>query len=406
MEQPTTIAVERRDRPWLDAYAVAICGPIPVPSTDALRETVTALAEQYPASRLTWRFDPTTGYWLNDRTAESIVTEGQWDDNLEVGEHLDAIANDPSLHPPLSLVRYPNHLGVRMSHGLGDARLFVTVFAVVLHSALAGELIPWPAQSGVRLPLVKAAWRTFGKHPTMLRALMADRRSHHIAKSDEKPAMIRPWSPSRRTINTTISREQGDEILEWGKKFAPGASRFGLQATYILRALKKVGIEVADDVRVVVDLRKYLDWQYIDGNFIAGVSMKIDSEMNPDLISAKVKAMIRSGRPLAAQMLASLYGFTTTPGTSVNLSELPRVTFTDVGHQPVIDSLPFLDGSPIVWSASVQPEGPLGLTIMTGETKRAMCAVTTFHDNAVDADLVHQAMNLVKTDPIGLLSGD
>jgi hypothetical protein len=42
---------------------------------------------------------------------------------------------------------------------------------------------------------------------------------------------------------------------------------------------------------------------------------------------------------------------------------------------------------------------------MTGETKRLMGVVTTFHDNAVDADLVNQAMNLMKTDPIGLLSG-
>jgi hypothetical protein len=378
-----------------------------MPSTDALRQAVTALAERYPDSRLTWRLDPTKRYWRNDRTAESIVTEGDWYDDVEIGRHLDAIAGDASLHPPLALIRYPNHLGVKMSHALGDARLFVTVIAAVLHTSLAGEVVPWPAQSGARFPLAAAAWRTFGKHPSALRAAITDRRSHHIAEVDEKPAVTRSWSPSRRTVNITMPREQGDEILAWGKKFAPGANRFGLQAAFVLRALKKAGIEISDDVRIVVDLRKYLGWQYIDGNFVAGVSMRIGSGMSPEQISARVKATIRSGRPLAGHMIASIYGFTATPAvTSVNVNDRPRVTFTDVGHQPVIDSLPFLPNSPIVWSASVQPEGPLGLTIMTGETKRLMGVVTTFHDNAVDADLVTQAMNLMKTDPIGLLSGD
>jgi hypothetical protein len=404
---PNAVAVQRRDRPWVDAYATVLCGPLAMPSVEALRQAVAALAARYPESRLTWRLDPEKRYWLNDRTAETIVTEGVWDDDVEVGQHLDTIAGDSSLQTPLALIRYHNHLGVKMSHGLGDARLFVTVIAAVLHSAIAGEVVPWPAEPGPKFPLVAAAWRTFGKHPKAIRATIDDRRSNSIAEVDGQPPVMKPWAPSRRTINITMPREQGDEIVAWGQKFAPGASRFGLQAAFVLRALKRVGIDVADDVRIVVDLRKYLGWKYIDGNLVAGVSMKIDSSMSPDLISAKVKATIRSGRPLAGHMVASTYGFTATPDiTAVNVNERPRVTFTDVGHQPVIDALPFLPDAPIVWSASVQPEGPMGLTIMTGETQRLMGVVTTFHDNVVNADLVNQAMQMMKTDPIRLLSAD
>ena len=85
VHRPIPIAVERRDRPWLDAYATVVCGPMSMPSTGELRQALTALAERYPESRLTWRLDPTKRYWRNDRTAESIVTDGVWDDSLEVG---------------------------------------------------------------------------------------------------------------------------------------------------------------------------------------------------------------------------------------------------------------------------------------------------------------------------------
>jgi hypothetical protein len=36
-----------------------------------------------------------------------------------------------------------------------------------------------------------------------------------------------------------------------------------MQIALVLLALKKVGMEVSEDVRVVVDLRRYLGWRHI-----------------------------------------------------------------------------------------------------------------------------------------------
>jgi hypothetical protein len=396
------IPVDRRDRPWVDAYVTVLIGSFEMPSTEALRQAVTALADRYPESRLTWSLDPTKRFWRRDRKAESIVVEGNWPDNVEVGAQLDAIAHDESLEPPLTLIRYPNHIGLKMSHSVGDGPYFLTVMAATLLTAMMGEIVPWPVQRGGRFPLIAAAFGTFGRHPTLLRAAIRDRPTH---RAIERQADTRPWSPSRRTINLTMPRELGDQIIAWGKQFAPTASRFALQVTFILRALSKVGIEVSDNVGVIVDLRRYLGWRLIDGNFVAGVAMRIDAQMSPEQVSSSIRVTKDSGRPLAGQMVASVYGFTAAPTvTSVNMSELPRVTFSDLGKPAIIDGLPYLPDSPVVYSGSVPPEGPLGMTILTGETSRLMGVAATFHDNVIDSALVTEAMKLIEADPVALLS--
>jgi hypothetical protein len=378
-----------------------LIGSFEMPSTEALRQAVTTLADRYPESRLTWSLDSTNSFWRRDRKAESIVVEGKWPDNADVGVQVDAIAYDESLEPPLTLIRYPNHIGLKMSHSVGDGPYFLTVIAATLLTALMGEVVPWPVERGGRFPLIAAACRTFGRRPTLLRAAINDRPTH---RAIERRADMRPWSPSRRTINLTMPRELGDDIIAWGKQFAPTANRIALQVTFILRALSKVGIEVSDNVGVIVDLRRYLDWRLIDGNIVAGVAMRIDPQMSPEEVSSTIRVTKDSARPLAGQMVASLYGFAALSAvTSVNMSELPRVTFTDLGKPAVIDGLPFLPDRPVVYSGSVPPEGQLGVTILTGETSRLVGVAATFHDNVVDSALVTEAMNLIEADPIALL---
>jgi hypothetical protein len=398
----TSIAVQRRDRPWLDAYVSVLCGPFAMPSTEALREAVSALAERYPYSRLTWRPDSRKRRWHADRLAESIVAERDWDDGVDPGTRLEAIIRDESLEPPLTLIRYPNVIGLKMSHGVGDGRLFLTVMASALQAALTGEVGQWPVQRSGRFPLAAAAVRTFGRHPTLIKAAMADRIPlETINESD----VTRRWSPSRRTCHTSMTREQVDQVSSWGKEFAPTASGFALQVALALRGLQKAGLEVSREVRVIADLRRYLGWRYLDGNFVAGVPMNLRWDMSVEQISSSMKATNASGRPLAGQVLTSLRGATAMPvETSVGPNQLPRVTFSNMGRSSEIDSLPFLSKPPTVYAGSVPPEGPLGLTILTGEISQLMTINMTFHDNVVDPAVVIEAMGLITSDPIALLS--
>lgn len=398
-----TVALQRRDRPWLDTYVTVLVGSFEMPSTDDLRTAVAALAKRYPASRLTWRPDDARRYWITDRPAESIVVERDWDDATDVGDRVADLAGDPTLEPPLSLIRYPRHIGLRMSHGVGDGRLFLTVIAAALQTAITGEVVQWPVQSAGRFPLASAAFNTFGRRPALALAAIADRPDHDGATNP--PGEQRPWSPSRSVQHTNMPREQADEMYAWGKRNTPRASRFALQVSLYLKALHKAGLEIAPDVRVIVDLRRYLGWKYIDGNFVAGVPMLLDWTMGPEEISVRIKSTSASGRPLAGQMLAALLGGVSMPeATSVDTAARPRMTFSNLGWSPEIDSLPFLPDEPPVYAGSVPPEGPLGMTVLCGDNRRVMAMDTTFHDNAVNPVMLREAMGLALADPIGLLS--
>lgn len=393
--------VRRQDRAWVDCTNVVLCGPFDMPSADALRRAVAAIASRYPHSRLTWSLDPTKKYWRNDRSVESIVVERDWDDSVDIGTHLDEVAHDTSLEPPLTVIRYPNHLSVKTLHCMGDGRVFMTIAAAILQTALNGE-VGWPAQPAGRFPLAAAAARTFVRHPSRIMSAIGDRPARGSA---HPPAGMSQWAPARHTHYATMSRAQADEMFAWGKETAPQASRFALQITLVLRALQRVGMEVSSDVHVLVDLRRYLGWRYIDGNFVSGVPMRMDWTMSPEQISSSIKATNASARPLAGQMQTSLRGGgPAMPESSVDRNGLPHLTFSNFGRPPEIDGLPFLPNGPTVYAGGVTPAGPLGLTVFTGEVSQVLGIAFSFHENVVDRAVVEDAMCLATSDPIGLLS--
>jgi len=399
------VEIQRRDRPWVDAYVTVLCGPFAMPSVHDLRAAVRRLASCHPQSRLTWRLDETKRHWLNDRDVESVVVERDWDDGCDGGAILDAMERDESLDPPLVLIRYPNYIGLKMMHSVGDGRMFLTVISAVLTTATTGEVAPWPAEPGGRFPLIKASANTFGRRPLQIKSAVDDR----FQLPAEEPGIhqrIENWAPSRRTVHVPLLRKQADEFFSWAKEHAPRASRFALQIALILRAVDRVGIAASPDVRVIVDLRRYLGWKYIDGNFVAGVPMQIEPDMSAEVISSTMRATMASGRPLLNQILATVRGGTATSrATSVDLGERPRLSFTNMGSSPEIDRLPFLTNLPPVYGGSVPPAGPHGLTFLFAEAPALLTLNATFHDNVVDPALVREALELAASDPIGLLSG-
>jgi hypothetical protein len=393
--------VERRDRPWIDNYVTVLVGPVEMPSLRELRDAVGALADRYPKSRLAWRVGPSGRFWRNDRSPESIVIERPWEGDLDLGRRLDDLALDHSLEPPLTLIRYPNCFGLRMSHALGDGRAFLTTISAVLHTAMTGALVPWPTEPAGRFPLLTAATRTFGRHPSAVVEAIRDRPAR---ESKTGSTTQKPWQPSRHTVHRTIARETADEFFAWGKATSPGANHFGLQVAALLTAFRVAGLEVSEDTRVIADLRRYLDWKYIEGNFVAGVPVRLDASMTPEQVSAVVRTMSRSGRPLAGQLLTAMRGGVRMESpTTVPRDVLPTVTFSDLGKSPEVDRLAFLPGGPRLYSGSAPPEGPLGLTVFTSEISQGVTLNATFHDNVVDPERVSAAMDMVATDPITLL---
>jgi hypothetical protein len=399
----TAFPLQRRDRPWTNAYVNVLSGPYAMPTAGALREAVAKLADVYPHCRLNWNLDETGKKWTADRSPESVVTEGVWDSSLTTGGVLDAMNQDPSLQPPLSLIRYPNHLGWRMSHAIGDGGIFPVILLAVMNTALTGQVADWPPRPTGRFPLLTAGLRTFARRPSMIRSAIADR---YEQERTIGTVVTRPWTSSRRTICTGVSREQMSAMISWAERYAPGSTAFALLTSAVLEALRHVDLAVSRDVNILVDLRSYLGAGWVDGNFIAGVPMPIVAEVPPEQISASIRATKRSGRPLANQILTSLRagGKAMPPATEMNVRGLPQLTFSQVINLPQAEELPFLDKDRFVYTGSVEPAGPHGVTVLFVPMFGATTISASFHDNATDPTALDRALKLVASDPVDLLA--
>jgi hypothetical protein len=135
--------------------------------------------------------------------------------------------------------------------------------------------------------------------------------------------------------------------------------------------------------------------------------MHMSWQMTPEQISARVRTMKASGRPLANQLLTSVsLGSALSPPTSMEESGVPRLTFSFLGAPQLVAGLPYVPGRPPTYAASVEPDGPYGMTFIHGECAGWMILNAIFHDNVIDVALVQQAMDLIGSDPLSLLSDE
>lgn len=403
----STHVVSRRDRAWTSGRAGFLIGPLPMPPIDQIRDAVAHLIRQYPNSRLNWRLDANGQRWIADRPLESIVTEGCWDPESDYGRVLEELKHGRPYEEQVNFVRYPDYLGMAISHRGGDGRNMTASLGAVAAAMTGGDVPEWASSATNRFPLLTAGVRTFGRHPaTILRAVR------------DRPPIGRPadvglasaWTPAPRTEVVSFPKSLTDELTAWGNGRSPRPSRFALTTCALLRALAGAGIEVDSSVSVLVDLRRYLGQGWIDGNFVANVPLRIDPETTPELLSAMVKATMRSGRPLANQMLTSWRtgGRRRRPieqPRTANVQLPARVTVTDLGDLPYIDSSPvFADGRACVVGASGLPDCPNGITAAMVHTTASTTISLSFHDNAVDAHKVRRALDLLASSPVLLMT--
>jgi hypothetical protein len=156
----------------------------------------------------------------------------------------------------------------------------------------------------------------------------------------------------------------------------------------------------------MMDLRGYLGDRLIDGNFVAGVPIRMSGDMSPGQIASMVRDTRNSGRPLANQVATSIRLGSALPiPATIEEHALPQVTFSYLGAPPLVDCLPYLPGQSPTYAASVEPGGPNGLTFLLGHVNGGIILNAIFHDNIVDAAQVEAAVQMVNSDPVGLLSG-
>ncbi|WP_422745652.1 hypothetical protein ACN27E_25050 [Mycobacterium sp. WMMD1722] len=399
-----THTVERRDRPWRSSRPALIIGPFDTPAVAEIEQAIGALTEAYPHSRLDWRFDASQRRWIGDRRPEQMVVEETGVPGQPVGDMLDDMWTRHSDGGPLTFIRYPHHLGLVMAHAVGDGRSFLEYLGGVAETAFTGQVAPWSSHTTGRFPLLTAGLRTFGRHPSLIRTALADKFEPEYPQAS---GTMLAWEPSRRTAVVAFPRSRTDEMVDWGRRFTPTPSRFVLLTCAVLSAMRAAGLAVSRDIHVLMDLRKYLGAGPINGNFVAGVPMRFEPDMTPQEFAASVKTTLRSGRPLANQILTSIraggFGYRTAQPDSYDPHAPLVVTVTDLGDSPYLEHIPFFLGEPSIYAAGGNPDGPLGVTIALTHTRDSTIATASFHDNAVDAAQMRQALDVLAAGPARLV---
>ncbi|MEV6597208.1 hypothetical protein AB0M36_10140 [Actinoplanes sp. NPDC051346] len=404
--QTPTRAINRFDRPWTSASTATVIGPMHAPTRQALVEAVARTAAAWPESRLDWsirdrRWHRPPPARLDD-LADGMVADLTADPSVDYGRFLTDLVHDERQRWPLAFSVGHDHVALRMSHAIGDGRALVVLLSRLLETAVTGEPVPFPPRPAMP-PFVSALGNFFGRSPK--RALAAARAIRHAPPVAEVATL--PWSPQRVTLYHRIPGELATEIRRWRKTSASGATSAAVDLSLIMRALALSGVPLAPEVRVLYDVRRYLPARYpeLHGNFSVGLLMAMSAAMPAARLSEMIARTGAVGRPLTA--LGAGLVFSRHPGASpVTAPARPRaeLAFTYLGRPLPIERLPWRSGSVPVWSGSVQPAGPQGLTFAVTETGRAVHLSASFHANVLDAERIEHAMTLMTADPISVLT--
>ncbi|WP_035717242.1 MULTISPECIES: hypothetical protein [Gordonia] len=398
------LALQRRDRPWVGTVLSLLLGPIDLPPLEGVRAAVARVAEENPHARIGWGLDRDELRWIPGAPTEAMVTEGAaWDDTTGIGEVVDAMVADADPHLPLQFVVYPGYLGMVVWHALGDGRSNGALIEAVAGAASGGGYKPVASHPSGRAPVLAAAWATFGRDPKRLRAAFTDRPDR-----PETPAsgLTVPWRPSRKTLYTSIDGAVRDEALSAAREASGKVSNFAVMAFAVTRALREAGIVIAPISNVVVDLRTYLDGDWINGNFLGSLPIRIDDRTSISDVSQSIRSGLRTGRPLAGAVLSSVRTGGRRHRTAIPESAdrgMPAVvSFSDVGMRT---DIPFAPGGRPVYASSSEPDGPHGVTVVGLHTREASLLSVSFHDNVVDADRVGAALAALTHDFGAIVAG-
>ncbi|PRY70411.1 hypothetical protein B0I08_101546 [Glaciihabitans tibetensis] len=410
----TKIRMTLRDRLMRGEAVVGIVGPLKVPERAAVVRALHTLALCGPQTRIglgfdldgkSWRYDPAVlAQWCEDIvitlpavTAESVVTVANRQAWLLDAEH------------PLRFALAGDYVIQVNDHALGDGVLFVDRLSSVIRMAGGTTELPsWATTIPGKFPLRSAVVSTFVRRRGAVRALVADRRKQHGRSDEAASRETLLWRPDVAVLDATIPAAQMASIKKWSREIDPALSISSALIVLLRRSLQEAGVPLQHDTTVIYNLRRYLpntEW-VVDGNFIAGLPVRVKSPDDVRSVGAGMLGQIESARPLAALVIgvvrAAIFGVPLTLWREVTAHPRMELVFNNLGRASPLEILP--------WSAPpggrtcvivTRPGGPEEAVALVALIEGELHVTVTFHGNVFDADRVSNALRLLAADPLG-----
>jgi hypothetical protein len=409
-----------RDRTWLAVDSLRTCGPLHGVTVSGLRDALVRLHEEQPALRCVSRLDRAAVRWVPLSSAdfagfvESLVVPV----DTRGPDRPDAVTrwliDEPLGERPLLLAVADGYVGAKISHALGDGRIVNTLFPELIRAAVGRRPARPPFPAPVRLPLVRAAMHTFGRHPGRL--VRGARITRPPVSEDAGPWL--PWKPDvmYRSVRSPAALA---DVRAWRDRYAPGLSAAAVLFAATPVALARCGLAPKwPGAVVLVDARRYLPvGATVDGNFSWGQYVVPTDLGDPRAVHEALRTELGTGRPLTMLALrtgrlalSALSALSRTPDPGpvpdrIPARPRPELTLTHIGRLDAYVDLPWTGPAAKHRNISVPTaNGPEGITVSFSELSGALYVNVSFHASTFDPAAVSHAVELICHHPVGLVT--
>ncbi|WP_436523019.1 hypothetical protein [Actinoplanes sp. HUAS TT8] len=409
----SSISLTLRERAWLPLEQIRTVGPLTGITAARVRDAFIGLHRADPGHRAVARLDRTAAAWEElDEAGFAAHVQGAVTDlgpgPLDFEAMTRRLQDEPADDHPVRILVGGGYVALRVSRAYGDAEPVNALLRELVRAAWAGrpaELVPFTPH---RWALPKAWMKQVGMRPSRWR----DGLGVHHRPPRRTPGPTRPWQPALVACSVRSTRVLG-EMRVWRDEHAPGATASAIAFAAFTAALIELGLQPDLSGGVfLADARWHLGQAAgVDGNFSAGSYLSPESLTHPAPIDRTLTAELAGGRILTSMLRREgRLLLTRAPRRpepypdQVAIEPRPRLVFDDQGRHDLLGDLPW----------GVDPAGrvnqnvpaycePEGIVLAISEMDGVLHLDAAFHATTYDPRVVQRALDLVCSDPAGLI---
>ncbi|WP_315770908.1 hypothetical protein [Rhodococcoides kroppenstedtii] len=407
------------DRTFAPARTIAVLGPTTGLDADAVRAALTAARTASPTSRIALdpRADQRIWAYRDDIAGGIAVTDRPDLPTDDLGELMNLVRDRGGPRLALEVVLCGDYVAVDYSHGVGDGQFGVLLLAVAAadpDGGLAPTLAPALPSDATR----RALWRHYRENPRALRDLRRVRAEHarpDTADDGVPTRTVDNWAKTKTCRAEFMTPEVSAALEAWAREHAPGATAASVTVALVNAALRAEQVVLDDHVMILFNCRRYLaeEDRTGHGNFAIGIPVRIGAGATPGLVATVMKDVIDSGWPLAVLGVAGAKSALTrhraAPAADdagpITVPDRLRLAVSDLGNvTSLYRHLHFADdGRPAQMTATLEPDGPDGITVLVSRLNKGRTLAATFCADMIDPDVVTRALRRACLDPVALL---
>jgi hypothetical protein len=406
----SSTSLTTRERVWLQLEYVRTVGPLRGVTVESMRNALIGLHAADPTHRAVSRLDRANAQWVHleasafAKYVEEAVTDAGDLDSIGATR---ALQLEPRAHHPVRLLVGPDFVAMKVAHPYGDAGPVNELLRELVKAAAENRAAVIRPSLPHRGALLKAWFKQIALKPGRWKQGLNLPRPPR-----PQPEPQRPWKDDIHW-RTTHSAEALVQMRKWRDENAPGVTTSAITFAAFAAALRDLGANPNLSGGIfLADARRFLDKGVeIDSDFCMGMWLSPENMTDPATIHRMLKAELAVPRILSVMVLEEtkivLGGTKGMPGpypTEIAENVRARHTFSNQGRHDGLGDLPWTAEPADRYNYSVPTLcEPDGVALATSEMNGVLHLDVTFHASTFDPSLMAKALEMVCTDPAGLI---